>query len=197
MVKDLGAGSKVLKSKSRKISDISKKVGISNKKARLLYRLVNFFQPKSILELGTSLGISTYAMSLGNPNSKIITIEGCPETAAVAKEQFEFNHLNNINLIVNSFDKELNNLKHQKFDLIYIDGNHQKEPTLSYFETLIGTLNNDSVMILDDIHWSKGMTEAWDTIKQNPKVTLTIDVFYWGIVFFRKEQVKQHFRIRV
>ncbi len=196
-VKDFGAGSKVLTSNSRKISDISKNAGITKRRAQLLYRIVKYFQPSSILELGTSLGMSTYALSLGNPNANIITIEGCPETASIAKEQFKSNKLNNINLIINEFDKEINNLKSQKFDLIYIDGNHQKEATINYFNTLLNTVNNDSVFILDDIHWSKGMTEAWNIIKQNPKVKLTIDTFFWGIVFFRTEQEKQHFNIRV
>jgi len=196
-VKDLGAGSKVLESNTRSISDISKKAGITLQRAKLLYRIVNYFKPSSILELGTSVGISTCAISLGNSNAQINTIEGCPETASVAKEQFKNFNLNNINLIVNEFDKELNNLKSQKFDLIYIDGNHQKEATINYFNTLLNTVNNDSVVILDDIHWSKGMTEAWNIIKQNPKVKLTIDTFFWGIVFFRTEQKNQHFKIRV
>lgn len=196
-IKDHGAGSKVLESNTRSISDISKKAGITQKRAKLIYRIVNYFNSGSILELGTSLGISTCAISLGNSKAQITTIEGCPETASVAKEQFKNFNLNNINLIVNEFDKELNNLKSQKFDLIYIDGNHQKEATLNYFNTLLNTVNNDSVVILDDIHWSKGMTKAWNIIKQNPKVTLTIDTFFWGIVFFRTEQEKQHFIIRV
>ena len=153
-VKDLGAGSRVLKSNTRSISDISKKAGITQHRAKLLYRIVNYFKPSSILELGTSLGISTCAISLGKSNAQITTIEGCLETASVAKKQFKNFNLNNINLIVNEFDKELNNLKSQKFDLIYIDGNHQKEATINYFNTLLNTVNNDSVVILDDIHWS-------------------------------------------
>jgi len=196
-VKDLGAGSKLLKTNSRRISEISKKAGITNKRAQLLYRLVNYFQPNSILEFGTSLGIATCALSLGNPKALITTIEGCPETAAQASNQFNSFNLNNINLIVSTFDNELDNLKQQKFDLVYFDGNHTKEATINYFKTLLQSINNDSIIIFDDIHWSKGMTEAWDTIKQEPKVTLTIDTFFWGIVFFRTEQVTQHYKIRV
>ena len=196
-VKDFGAGSKIFKSKTRKISDIAKKAGITDKKAQLLFRFVNYFQPKTILELGTSLGISTCTLSLGNPKAQIITIEGCPETASTAKEQFKIFNLNNVKLIVSEFDKEINALSEINFDLVYIDGNHQKKATLNYFNTLLETVANDSVIIIDDIHWSKEMTEAWETIKQYQKVTLTIDTYSWGIVFFRTQQAKQHFRIRV
>ncbi len=179
------------------MSDISKNAGITKKRAQLLFRISKYFKPNSILELGTSLGMSTCALSLGNPKAKITTIEGCPETSAIAKEQFKLYKLNNINLIVNEFENELNSLKSKKFDFIYIDGNHQKEATINYFNTLLKSVHNDSLMIFDDIHWSKGMTEAWETIKQDPNVTLTIDTFYWGFVFFRKEQEKQHFTIRL
>jgi len=196
-VKDFGAGSRVFKSNARLISKVAKNTGITKKRARLLYRLSTYFKPNQVLELGTSLGLATSALSLGNPESLITTIEGCPETASIARQQFENHDLKNINLIVNNFNDELKHLQNQKFDLIYIDGNHQKEATLSYFNTFLKTVNNNSLIILDDIHWSKGMTEAWETIKLNQKVTVTIDTFFWGFVFFRKEQVKQHFNIRL
>ncbi len=196
-IEDFGAGSRVFKSNARKISQVAKNAGITQKRAQLLYRLSKYIQPKSVLELGTSLGMATSALGLGNPSSVITTIEGCPETANISKQKFEEFSLKNVNLIINNFDDELNKFQNQKFDLIYIDGNHQKEATLNYFNSLLNTINNDSVIILDDIHWSKGMAEAWQIIKQNKKVTVTIDTFFWGFVFFRKEQVKQHFNIRL
>lgn len=196
-IQDLGAGSKVLSTNSRRVSNISKNAGIPYRRAKLLYRITKYFQPDSILELGTSLGMATCSLSLGTPKARIITIEGCPETASIAQAQFQLFKLNNINLIINKFDNELNTLKKKNFDLIYFDGNHHKEATISYYNILAQTVNNDSIMIFDDIHWSKGMTEAWEIIKQDPKVTLTIDTFHWGFVFFRKEQEKQHFKIRL
>ena len=196
-IKDFGAGSRVFKSNTRKISQVAKNVGITQKRAELLYRLSNYFKPNTVLELGTSLGMATSAVSLGNPDATITTIEGCPETASIAKQQFEIFNLNNINLNVNNFDDEFKHLQNEKFNLIYIDGNHQKEATLNYFNTLLNTIDNDSLIILDDIHWSKGMTEAWEAIKQHKKVTVTIDTFFWGFVFFRKEQEKEHFKIRL
>ncbi len=197
LVKDFGAGSRVFKSNARKISQIAKNAGITQKRAQLLYRLSKYFQPNSVLELGTSLGMAASALGLGNPDSTITTIEGCPETASIAKQQFKRFNLKNINLKINNFDDELKNLQNEKINLIYIDGNHQKEATLSYFNSLLKTIDNNSLIILDDIHWSKEMKEAWEVIKQNEKVTVTVDTFFWGFVFFRKEQVKQHFNIRL
>lgn len=197
LIKDFGAGSRVFKTNARKISEVAKNAGITRKRAQLLYRLTKYFKPKTVLELGTSLGMATSALSLGNPESTITTIEGCPETASIAKHQFESFNLKNINIKVNNFDDELKTLKNQTFNLIYVDGNHQKDATLNYFNSLLDSINNDSVIIFDDIHWSKGMTEAWELIKQNEKVTVTVDTFLWGFAFFRKEQLKQHFNIRL
>lgn len=196
-VRDFGAGSKVLSDKSRKTSSIAKKAGITKKRAKLLYRIVNYFQAESILELGTSLGMATSALSLGNPNGKVLTIEGCPETATIARKQFEAFNLNNIHIVVKEFEDVLNDLSNTQIDLIFIDGNHRKKSTINYFKILSKHVTNDSLMIFDDIHWSKEMSEAWETIKDDPKVTVSIDTFYWGIVFFRCEQMKQHFKIRL
>ncbi|GAA3621108.1 O-methyltransferase [Flavivirga jejuensis] len=195
-VTDLGAGSQVMKQKERSISAMAKNAGSTIKKAKLIYRLVNYFKPEAILELGTSLGIATHAMRLADQKTKITTIEGCPNISEFSKVNFKKHHLNNIDVQIGNFNNIINQLAPNNYDLIFFDGNHQKEATLEYFETLLQTTNNDSVFIFDDIYWSKGMTEAWEVIKQHPKVTVTIDTFFWGFVFFRKEQMKEHFIIR-
>ena len=198
-VTDFGAGSRVFKSNVREISKIAQTAGITPKNAELLFRIVRYFQPKSILEIGTSLGLATSALSLGNSNAKIITLEGCPNTMATAKKMFQVSSFklpsNNVNFITTEFTSFLNNLKPQIFDLIYFDGNHSEKATLEYFELLLPTITNDSVWIFDDIHWSADMEEAWEIIKNHPKVSVTIDTFQWGILFFRAEQVKEHFII--
>jgi predicted O-methyltransferase YrrM len=196
-ISDFGSGSKVFKSNERVISKMAKTSGISSKRAKLLFRMVSYFNTKSILELGTSLGLASSALSLGNKQASITTIEGCQETAKIAQEQFRTFQLNNIQVIVDTFEKALPELVSNQCNLVYVDGNHTKEATLNYFELLLPTTTNNSVFIFDDIHWSKGMTEAWDEIKNHPAVTVSIDTFYWGIVFFRKEQAKEHFVIRV
>jgi predicted O-methyltransferase YrrM len=197
-VTDFGAGSRVFKSNTRAINQIAKNAGISPKRAELLFRIVNYFQPSTILEIGTSLGLATSALSLGNKNSKIITLEGCPNTMSIAKNQCQLQNLNNIEFVNTKFEDYLKNPEPETRNpkLIYFDGNHSKKATLDYFELLLPTITNDSVWIFDDIHWSSDMEEAWEIIKNHPKVTVTIDTFQWGIVFFRVEQEKEHFVIR-
>ena len=198
-VTDFGAGSRVFKSNQRQISKIAQTAGISEKRAELLFRITNYFQPENILEIGTSLGLATSALSLGNPKATITTLEGCANTMSIAKKQFEEFGFKNINSVVTEFNSFLTNfqLPTSNFQLIYFDGNHSKQATLEYFELLLPTITNETVWIFDDIHWSVGMEEAWKTIKTHPKVTVTIDTFQWGIVFFRIEQEKEHFVIRV
>lgn len=199
-VTDFGAGSRVFKSNKRQISKIAKTAGISPKRAELLFRITKYFQPETILEIGTSLGLATSALSLGNTNAKITTLEGCPNTLAVAKNLFQVSgfKLKNIEFINTEFSSYLKTATENcDWKLIYFDGNHSKQATLGYFELLLPTITNETVWIFDDIHWSKDMEEAWETIKNHPKVTVTIDTFQWGIVFFRTEQEKEHFIIRV
>ncbi|WP_412984450.1 O-methyltransferase [Pontimicrobium sp. IMCC45349] len=196
-ITDFGAGSKKFNTNKRQINKLAKNVGTTSKRAKLLFRLTSYFKSNTILELGTSLGIATQAMSLGNPKAQITTIEGCPNLNSFTKKQFKQNQLKNINALNGNFSDVLNNLTNNSYDLIFFDGNHQKEATLNYFEKLLTTAHNDSVFVFDDIYWSKDMTEAWETIKQHPKVTVTIDTYFWGFVFFRKEQQKEHFTIRV
>ena len=198
-VTDFGAGSRVFKSNTREIAKIAQTAGITPKNAELLFRIVRYFQPKSILEIGTSLGLATSALSLGNSNAKIITLEGCPNTQKQAQIQLQgqnsnFQNVEFVNTEFSSYFKVIHPspITHH---LIYFDGNHSKKATLDYFEALLPTISNDSVWIFDDIHWSADMEEAWEIIKKHPKVSVTIDTFQWGIVFFRAEQEKEHFII--
>ncbi|WP_281228391.1 O-methyltransferase [Flavobacterium aquiphilum] len=197
-VTDFGAGSKVFKSNTRAINEIAKNAGISRKRAELLFRITNYFQPQNILEIGTSLGLATSSLALGNPKATITTLEGCPNTMAIAKNQLQSYDITNVECITGEFNDYLQicNLKSKIFNLIYFDGNHSKKATLEYFELLLPTINNETVWILDDIHWSSEMEETWEIVKNHPKVTVSIDTFQWGLVFFRYEQPKQHFIIR-
>ena len=202
-VTDFGAGSRVFKSNTREISKIAQTAGITPKNAELLFRIIRYFQPKSILEIGTSLGLATSALSLGNEKAKIITLEGCPNTQKQAQVQLQsrsfgtnsnFQNIEFINTEFSSYFKNLH-LSPITHHLIYFDGNHSKKATLDYFEALLPTISNDSVWIFDDIHWSADMEDVWKIIKNHPKVSVTIDTFQWGIVFFRAEQKKEHFII--
>lgn len=196
-IKDFGSGSRVFSSDKRTIKDIAKMSGTSFKRAKLLYRLINYLNAKYVLELGTSLGIGTFSMALADRQARIITIEGCPEISKFASEKFNQHNINNVRLINGLFSEVLPTLMDHRFDLVFIDGHHDKEATLNYFEQLLPSAHNDSVFIFDDIHWSKGMAEAWENIKKHPQVTVTIDTFFWGFAFFRKEQAKEHFTVRL
>lgn len=198
LVTDFGKGSKVFKSNKRKISKIATVAGISNKRASLLIRITEYLKPNSILEIGTSLGIGTACLTIGNPKSKITTLEGCPNTAKIAQIQFQKYEFNTININIGDFKNTLPQaLKDTKFDMIYFDGNHQKKATINYFEQCLHSIHNDTVFIFDDIHWTKEMNQAWQYIKNHKKVTVSIDTYFWGFVFFRKEQEKEHFTIRI
>lgn len=195
-ITDLGAGSTVMNSSKRQLKDIAYHAGSSKKQGRLLNRLVSYFQPTTVLELGTSVGIGTKYLASGNEKSKIFTIEGCPNTADVAKKNLAA--LKNVAVYTGDFAKALPEILNQitTLDFVYIDGNHQKTPTIAYFEAILPKANNDTVFVFDDIYWSKEMTNAWEIIKEQKDVTLSIDLFHLGLIFIRKEQKKEHFIIR-
>ncbi|MEL6811804.1 MAG: class I SAM-dependent methyltransferase [Bacteroidota bacterium] len=195
-VTDYGAGSRVFKSNTRSIAAIARNAGISKKRQQLLFRLARYFKPALSLELGTSLGLATVALSIGNTHGRVITLEGCPNTAAKAQELFSEFQLEKIQLKTTTFETFFENPS-IGYDLVFIDGNHDKTNTLSYFDLLRKSAHNDTVLIFDDIYWSPEMTEAWNEIIAHPEVTVSIDTYQWGLVFFRKEQEKEHFRIRV
>ncbi len=194
MVADFGAGSRVFKNNERQVKLLAKHVGISPKRGKLLYRIGNYFQVENTLEIGTSLGIGTISLALSCKH--VTTLEGCPETAKTALKYLNKNHIDNVSLTVGNFDTEIPKLI-EKYDLIYMDGNHQQKATLSYFEQVLKLAHNDTIIILDDIHWSKEMETAWKIIYNDKRVSVSIDTFQWGIVSLRKEQEKEHFVIRI
>jgi len=188
-IEDYGAGSFLTSETKRSISSVAKHSLKSPKYARLLYRIVNYFKPDSILELGTSFGITTQYLAIANPLATINTIEGSPEIAQIAQVGFEKNNCQHIRLIQGSFNNELENLlngmRGKKF--VYIDGNHRYEPTIHYFNTILSHSGQDDILVFDDIHWSKDMEKAWLEIKKDTRVKYTIDLFFIGLVFFKKD----------
>lgn len=198
-IEDMGAGSSVNNSRQRSVASIARNAGKPKKWAQLLFRIVRRYSPMNIVELGTSLGISTSYMALANIHARIITCEGSKAVAKLARRNFEALHLQQVYLAEGNFDATLNNVLEQlpQVDLAFIDGNHRKEPTLRYFDQIVAKTHAASIIILDDIHWSEEMESAWATIKAHPSVRLTIDLFFFGLVFFNDDiKVKQHFTIR-
>jgi predicted O-methyltransferase YrrM len=198
-VTDLGAGSHLNKDRTKKVKEIAKNALKSPALAQLIHRLAKFSNPKSVIELGTCLGITSAYLSTAAPDASVITIEGCPQTAAVAKQNFEDLQLNNIRLEVGNFDHILPGIiaEQQQLDFVYIDGNHRKDATLNYFNWCLPKVHENTMLIFDDIYWSAGMKEAWSAIKAHPQVTVTIDLFWIGLVFFKKGQARENFKLKV
>ena len=195
-ITDFGAGSTINKSKKRKIKDIAKNSSKNSKYGELLYRIVEFYKPKKILELGTSFGISTCYLAKGNTNSQIQTFEGCPSTAKIAQQNFKQLEIKNTDIIVGDFKKTLAKNINTDIDLAFVDGNHNKQSTIEYFEVILKKSNNKTILVFDDIHWSSEMEQAWRYIKESKKTTVTIDLFFIGIVFLDKKLSKEDYIIR-
>jgi predicted O-methyltransferase YrrM len=197
-IHDFGAGSQVEKGNLRSVSSIAKHSEKSPALAQLIFKLVNHFQPEIIFDLGTSLGVTTIYESFAREEAQIYTFEGCPETAKIAQQNFEKLERKNIKLIWGNIDETLPDTiqKISKIDFVFFDANHKMEPTLRYFNTCMEKAHEQTVFIFDDIHWSDEMEQAWEQIKADERVMLTIDLFYVGLVFFRKGQPKQNFRLK-
>jgi len=198
-ITDLGAGSHVNNNKQKKVSDIAAHALKSPKLAQLLYRAVADLHPNNIIELGTCLGVTSIYLQKAAPQAKVYTLEGSPQTAGIAKEIFNNAGLDKIELVVGNFDDTLPGIidSLNRVDFVFVDGNHQKEATLRYFEWCLPKVDDGTLLIFDDIYWSEGMKEAWAQIKAHPKVTVTIDLFWIGLVYFRQGQTKEDFKIKV
>jgi len=170
----------------------------SAKYAQLLFRIAHYFKAEQVLELGTSLGISTSYLATCSSNIHCISMEGCPEIAKIAKENINKLDIKNIEIVVGNIDETLE-MTLEKFnflDIIFIDANHKYEAIVTYFEKCLPKITNNSIIIIDDIYWSKGMENAWKFVQNHPSVNTTIDLFEMGIVFFNKDLKKKHYKMR-
>ncbi len=192
------ADNKPYKEYFEKVGKIVKKRSQSKNQARLLYRLSRYFRPGNILEFGTAAGISTAYIKAPVPESKMISMEGCASLAHVASGSLKQLKIENVDISIGNFDVTLPNVlnRFDKLDFVFFDGNHRRKPTLDYYNRCVELANENTLFIFDDIHWSPGMEKAWETIKKDERVGLTIDLFWFGLVFFRKGIEKQDFIIK-
>lgn len=197
-ITDLGAGSHLNNNKQKEVRTLAKNALKPARLAQLIHRLAAELKPDNIIELGTCLGITTAYLATAAPAAQVISIEGCPETAAIAEENLSKLGIKNTGLLVGDFDKVLPGVIDMlpQLDFVFVDGNHRKQATLDYFKRCLPKLGENSIMIFDDIYWSKGMKEAWEEIKAHPQVTVTIDLFWIGLVFVRTGQAKEDFKIK-
>ena len=188
IVKDLGSGSELSKTNIKKVSDIARCSPVPAKYGVFLSNMAAEFGEPFIVEFGTSLGISTMYMAAACPGTVVNTVEGSPATSGIAEENFKSAGINNIKVFNGSFDEVLPVIinSNNKPGLVFIDGNHRKQPTVNYFNQITEISDNKMVIIIDDIYHSKEMEEAWNEIKRHKKISLTVDIFRMGIVFFRE-----------
>jgi predicted O-methyltransferase YrrM len=194
-VRDFGAGSRISKVKKKSIKEIAQISLSSRKVSRLLFRLVNYYKPDSIIELGTSLGINTLYLASYSNSVPVFTFEGCNNIAQVAKGNFQAMGKKNITIIEGNIDKTFPEFLKQRSNIsfIYIDANHQYEATLRYFNLAKEKSNEHTILVFDDINWSQGMNKAWTEICNDSSVGMSIDLFTTGIIFFKKFLLKQHY----
>ncbi|WP_187261352.1 O-methyltransferase [Pontibacter beigongshangensis] len=196
-VTDFGAGSRAGLKKERKIKDIARTSAKPAKYGQLLYRLVNHFQPKTIFDLGTSLGITTSYLAEARKQASLYTFEGCPAIAAAAQQNLNLLGLAHVQLVLGNLDETLQQQLQQidSLDFAFFDGNHRYEPTMRYFEACLQKHHEHSVFVIDDLYWSGEMKQAWQDIKKHPQVHQSVDLFFIGLVFFRNTQPKEHFTL--
>lgn len=192
-VTDYGTGNDSI----RRISDITARSVKPARYAQLFYRIIRYSKAVNVLELGTSLGITTAYLASGSQRINCVTMEGCPATARIACDNFRKLGLKNIRIVEGSIDVTLNPLidSMESLDFIFIDANHRYKAVLGYFDACLNKIGRDTIMVIDDIYWSEEMERAWNEVKRHPSVTTTIDLFQVGIVFFNPDLNLKHYKL--
>jgi predicted O-methyltransferase YrrM len=193
-VTDFGAGSLKMKTSSRKISDIARTTTTPEKYSRLYSRILRHYNCTNILELGTSLGINTIYLAKARETAKVTTIEGSHQLALIATHLFAENEVNNIQLIEGNIDHVLSAFldSEEKIDFAFIDANHRFEPTIHYVDLILKKIHINSILVLDDIHYSSEMERAWLVLQAHELVYTTIDLYRCGLIFFNPSLTKQN-----
>lgn len=194
-ITDLGAGSKSLK-KQRSIAELIRTSSTRGVYGDVLWRIVHHYRPKQILELGTSVGTGTITMKNASPDSFVTTVEGCDETLRRAYLQFDYWKLEGVFPVCSDFNDFLSQPNTTKYDLVFLDGNHQSTATLEYLEKLMELSNDDTCFILDDIRWNDDMWNLWNTLVDDDRFHLSIDLGRMGLLWRRQHQAKEHFVLR-
>ena len=197
-IKDLGAGSKKTKRSQRSIKQITTTAVSPAYQSQFLFKLAQYMGSTNIIELGTSMGITSLYLANYSKKVDLISLEGSPQILQQAEKNFKAFKAENISTILGHFDQTFPKAlsRFDKIDFVYIDGNHAKIPTLKYFEWCLPKVHNKTVLVFDDIYWSIEMTEAWEVIKKHPSVKLSLDLYYFGIVFFNVDILeRQEFKI--
>lgn len=196
-VNSFGAGSRQGR-KSQTVGAMARTVSIPFRHGALLYRMAKHYKPAKIIELGTAMGISTLYLAAGNPEAAIVTVEGNPQLASLAMENFRIHNSEKIRLVNKPFDEVIDQLAEEAGagTLIYIDGNHTCEATLRYYRAFTADASTNMILVFDDINWSEGMMDAWNHIRNSIRQGVIIDLFHLGIVFYGTGMEKKEYRVR-
>lgn len=191
-----GLGSKSNVSSANKISSIAKYGVTKTKYNRLLDRLIDYLEAKTIIEFGTSLGINTLYLA-SEKDRKVYTFEGNSSLCAISQAVFEGNNRSNIEIIEGDINDQLPPFlqAHEKIDFIFFDANHTYQATKEYFDLTLRKAHDKTCFIFDDIHRDSEMEKVWAEIKARFETTLTIDLFQIGIVFINPELSKQDYTL--
>lgn len=186
------------------VKDIAKRSLARKQYAQMLYRLVNWLgngRSLDIVELGTSLGVTTAYLAAVRSGNRVVTLEGCEAVAEVARENWKKLGLNNVECLVGEItEASLRSTVatlNRGVDIAFIDANHTYASTREYFNVLAENVHEKSVIVVDDIHHSEEMERAWKEICADVRVTSTIDLYQMGLVFFDKHYWKRNYRMRL
>lgn len=206
---DFGSGAKEKgEVTERRVSDLAKNSLTGKRYAQMLSRLVNWLGQKRerkdglvIVELGTSLGITTAYLAAMDSKNKVVSYEGCEAVANVAKDNWKSLNIKNIEcrvgeITADSLQMAVDRMSEQ-VDVAFIDANHTYASTCKYFDVLAGKVHEKSVIVVDDIHHSKEMEQAWKAICADARVTSTIDLYQMGLVFFDKHYWRRNYKMRL
>lgn len=194
-ITDLGAGSKQM-GNTRSVAQLAKNAGSKGLYGEILWKIAHHYRPELMLELGTSIGTGSIHLKSGNPESHLITVEGCDAILSRALQQFDYWHLSGITTICSSFETFVELPAIGKYDLIFLDGNHSRNATLVYLEKLFDHSHSQTVFILDDIRWSDDMWDLWKQLVSDERFHVSIDLGRMGLLWRREEQTKEHFVLR-
>jgi predicted O-methyltransferase YrrM len=199
VVEDFGAGSRVMNNNERRVADIAKHALQPAQHAQAIFRLAEHHKPKMILELGTCFGITSSYLAATSNETVVHTIEGSSTICDIARVVFQHLKISNVYLHQGKFHDKLPDvltaMKH--LDFVLMDGHHAYEPTISYFNSILPFLHEDSIVVVDDIYWSADMQKAWMELSRRPEITLSLDFFHFGVLYFKKNRVTEHFKLRL
>ena len=189
----------------RLVREIAKGSLAKAKYAQMLFRLVNWLghqlrtdnEGLTIVELGTSLGVTTAYMAGVDTRDKVYTYEGCEAVAKIARDNWKALGVSNIECRIGAITGDIFKDNLERVDVAFIDANHTYVDSLEYFDVLAGKVHEKSVIVVDDIYHSEEMERAWKEICEDERVTTTIDLYQMGLVFFDKHYWKRNYRMRL